>query len=309
MTHAGVLQNRRFPVEVRICNRIVSIVLKISVNEFLRESRILSALRVACIIPWILIEIIHIIEYTGSVWREFCRSYHGYLSVVADLQLSFRSLLCRNENYARCGTCTIDGGRSGILQHGNLAHILSRNIVQTADGHTVHKDKRAGVRHCSNTSDLHSGTCTRHAAWTGHAQSRNDTLKRLGQLGSALLSDDFIIDNTYRSGKVLLFHWTITDYDGLFQFDGILGHNDIERILSVPHFSLRKETHEREFECLALLHILDSKISVQVCGRPFSIVLIQNHRSGYRSVRIADSSFQDFLSKSPDWQHQSCHYC
>ena len=198
--------------------------------------------------------------------RGFLKSYG---TRIGDLRAHFQSALGRDENHTISGTHTIDGGRSGILQHGDALDILGRQFRHLADGalDTVDENHRVVLRCIAQRSHtahadfgiVVTGLCTvqlQHNAWQA-------ALQQVRRVGNGQVAHFREVNGGHRTRQVGFLRCAVADDHHLIQGFHVFVEGDVERFAGTEVYFLRTEAHIRDVE-LAGVDAFQRELTVEI---------------------------------------------
>ena len=157
---------------------------------------------------------------------------HTVREVVVDHGLSLFTGLGGYQDNTVCGTGTVNGCGSGILQDVNALNVIGVDVVDAAGGHAVHNVKRAGMVDGADTTDNHRCTGTRGTGSLGYLHTGGHTLEHVVHTRLGL---HFEVIGSYRRNRGRnhgFFLDTVADDHGLFQHLGVVRKDHHQTLLA-----------------------------------------------------------------------------
>ena len=230
------------------------------------------------------------IEHLGILHAHHRRKLH-------DRSLVLLALLGRDEQYAVGGARSVDGGRTGILQHRNRLDIRGVELVEAGvvGNQSVDDDQRFVVVHRTDTADVDVELVVGGviAALLDH-KARGGTLQGLREVGHRAFGDRLRLDLIHGAHGPAAGRRTVTDHDHLVDQLRILLERDVDHRTVGHRQFLRGVTDERETE-FRIRGAGKFILTVQVGRSARGGALDENGNAGQR---IALSIFHD----APDGQ-------
>ena len=169
-----------------------------------------------------------------------------HIRIKGNFQLSFLSVLGRNDDYTIGGHRTVNGSGGTIFQdfHGfDILRIDGVDVTRIP----VDDVKRLIVTHSLDTTDFYRNACTCITSRFQNAYTGNFTLQCFGCAGSGTLHQIFRFHRRNGTGHITLLHRTVTyDYDFIQHFR-IIFQCYFDVLLPVEGNFLGYITHIRDY--------------------------------------------------------------
>ena len=191
--------------------------------------------------------------------------FPAVVSIVAHLGLTFLTALGGNEDYTIGTAATVDGGRRGVFQDGDVLDVVRWNIADALYGETVNDVKRVvrlGDRTTTTDADLH--LCIRRTFSCGDLHTWHLTSQGLRGISNRYGLQCLTVHCGYRTCQVLLLHRTVTDDDDVVQCGGIILERNVNLTLArnVNLFGLHTDVGDDDNMAASLQ--VDSEITVEI---------------------------------------------
>ena len=176
---------------------------------------------------------------------------HAPLHVHVDHRVAGLRTLRRHDDYARCAAGSVQGGRSGVLEHGDRFDVGLRNVRQAgAVGRAVHDDERVRVGvHRADAADVDRARIgAGRARAAAHLQTGHGTHQRVHHVGRLTLLEVFGLDDRSRSGECLFLGRTERYDEHVVDSRDILLELNIDRRLTGNGHFLRLVADERDVQ-------------------------------------------------------------
>ena len=201
--------------------------------------------------------------------------------VIVDAGASHLTPLGRHQDNTVGGTGTVDGARSGILQHLHALDVVGVNALHAilVGGHAIDDVEGVGVVDGADTADAD------HRLRAGLTRRRDDvdagghTLQGILGTQTGLSSQVFGRNLSDRGCHDALFLHTVTDHDHLVQQLGIFGNDDVH-VLTGKH-GLLTITYISDFQ-LGTGGCVDGEIAVIVSNGSVRRSLLHNGGANHR---------------------------
>ena len=137
-----------------------------------------------------------------------------------------------HEDHAVGGTCTVDGGRGGVLQDFDRLDVIGVEVVDTSiDRHSIHNVERVGVVDGADTTDLDLGSGTGLARGLGDLDTGDLALDGIVDGRGADLVEGVAVDLRDGGGYDAFLLDTVTDHDCLVEQLGVIFQDDLQFLL------------------------------------------------------------------------------
>ena len=226
--------------------------------------------------------------------------------VIVDAGSTHAALLGRHEDNTVGGASTIDGTRSGILQHLHALDIIGVHTLHTVlvGGHAVNDVEGIGVVDGADTADAD------HRLGAGLTRRRSDvdtgghTLQ--GILGTQACLTGQVFRRNFGDGgchNTLLLH-TVTDHDNLVEQLGVLGNDDVH-VVTGKH-GLLTIAHISDFQ-LGTGGCVDGEIAVEIRNGGVRRALLHNRGTNHRlAVGINDGTREGLILCKCRYRQYDC---
>ncbi len=156
----------------------------------------------------------------------------AHAAAVADggLAALVRTGLGGDEDDAVCGARTINGGGRGILDHGDILHVIGVHPAHVGF-HAVHEDERISRVDRGDTADVQGTGGTRITGSRGDVQARDRALEHVREIVGGTVFQVLGVHGGDGAGEVHLLLDAVAHDHGLFQEHGVLLESDAYRPL------------------------------------------------------------------------------
>ena len=147
---------------------------------------------------------------------QTCRSIEREVSGILYLHFLRSSFLSSDKHDSFRSPCTIDSGRSGILQNRDCFNILWVYRIDISR-HSINDHQCAGTVHRSVASYLKRGKLSGLACTRSYRQSGYGALQGIGRAAYRTVLDDIRIDSLHSTCQIHFLLSSITHYNNFIQ--------------------------------------------------------------------------------------------
>ena len=161
-------------------------------------------------------------------FQQFRFSLYLVVHVILDHRLAILRSLGGHKNHTIRTTSTVNGSGRCIFQHVDALDIVSRNVINGTDSHTVNNEQRV-VRLGDGTTTSHTdGHLTgRTTILSRNLHTRQLSLQRLSHIGNRNSRQLIASHRCHSACQVSALHRAVTHHHRIFQCGVILLHDDV----------------------------------------------------------------------------------